>query len=108
MAASRASSPRPICWRRWRAIIPEILGEGPDIVECDDGSLLIDGMAPVHDVFDRLGLKPPQVTTRFHTIAGFALAEFGHLPVAGERFTYEDWTFEVVDMDGRRIDKLLG
>ena len=88
--------------------IPEILGEGPDIVEREDGSLLIEGMAPVHSTLDRLGLRvPPQVTTKFHTIAGFALAQFGHLPVAGERFTYEDWTIEVVDMDGRRIDKLL-
>ena len=88
--------------------IPEILGEGPDIVEREDGSLLIEGMAPVHSTLDRLGLRvPPQVTTKFHTIAGFALAQLGHLPVAGERFTYEDWTIEVVDMDGRRIDKLL-
>ena len=47
------------------------------------------------------------VSTKFHTIAGFALAQLGHLPVAGEQFTYEDWTFEIVDMDGRRIDKLL-
>lgn len=87
--------------------LPEAPGEHPDICEREDGSLLIDGMAPVHATLDRLQLRTLPVSTRFHTIAGFALAQFGHLPVAGEQFTYEDWTFEVVDMDGRRIDKLL-
>ncbi len=88
--------------------LPEAPGEHPDIVEREDGSLLIDGMAPVHSTLDRLGLKvPPPVSTKFHTIAGFALAQLGHLPIAGEQFTYEDWSFEIVDMDGRRIDKLL-
>lgn len=88
--------------------IPEMPGERPDVVEREDGSLLIDGMAPVHATLDRLGLKvPPPVSARFHTIAGFALAQLGHLPRVGERFTCEDWTFEIVDMDGRRIDKLL-
>ena len=87
--------------------LPEAPGEHPDIWQREDGSLLIDGMAPVHATLDRLQLKTLPVSTRFHTIAGFALAQFGHLPVAGEQFNYEDWTFEVVDMDGRRIDKLL-
>jgi CBS domain containing-hemolysin-like protein len=87
--------------------IPEMPGEHPDIVEREDGSLLIDGMAPVHSTLDRLQLNVRPVSTKFHTIAGFALAQLGHLPVAGEQFIYEDWTFEIVDMDGRRIDKLL-
>ncbi|MGQ3300791.1 hemolysin family protein [Reyranella sp.] len=87
--------------------LPEAVGEDPDVYEREDGSLLIDGMAPVHATLDRLQLKKLPVSTRFHTIAGFALAQLGHLPVAGEQFTYEDWTFEIVDMDGRRIDKLL-
>jgi CBS domain containing-hemolysin-like protein len=87
--------------------LPEAPGEHPDIVEREDGSLLLDGMAPVHSTLDRLQLNKLPVSTKFHTIAGFALAELGHVPVAGEQFTYEDWTFEIVDMDGRRIDKLL-
>lgn len=87
--------------------LPEAAGEHPDIYEREDGSLLIDGMAPVHATLDRLQLKTLPVSTRFHTIAGFALAQLGHVPGAGEQFTYEDWTFEIVDMDGRRIDKLL-
>lgn len=85
--------------------LPDLEGGQPDIVECDDGAFLIDGMAPAHGIFDRLGCKLPD-KIRFHTIAGFALGEFGHLPKAGESFTYQDWRFQVVDMDGRRIDKL--
>ncbi len=87
--------------------LPEALGEHPDVVGREDGSLLIDGMAPVHATLDRLQVGKLPVSNRFHTIAGFALAQLGHLPVAGEQFTYEGWTFEIVDMDGRRIDKLL-
>lgn len=85
--------------------LPGLEGEEPDIFECDDGALLVDGMAPAHGVFDRLGLKLPD-NVGFHTIAGFVLGEFGRLPKAGESFTYQYWRFQVVDMDGRRIDKL--
>jgi putative hemolysin len=87
--------------------LPEAEGGQPDIQERGDGSLLIDGLAPAGDIFNRLALVAPVSSSRFHTIAGFALAQLGHLPVAGEKFTYEGWSFEIVDMDGRRIDKLL-
>ncbi len=87
--------------------LPETEGESAAVVEREDGSLLIDGMAPAQGMFDRLGLKTRPANPKFHTIAGFALAELGRLPETGDRFTYEDWHFEVVDMDGRRIDKLL-
>ncbi len=86
--------------------LPDQDGEQPDLVACDDGTFLIDGMAAAHDIFERLGVKPP-AKIRFHTIAGFALAELGHLPEAGEWFIHESWRFQVVDMDGRRIDKLM-
>lgn len=87
--------------------LPEIEGVGPDIVERADGSLLIEGLAPAHSILDRLGLKARTPNPRFHTIAGFALAELGRLPKAGDGFTYDGWRFEILDMDGRRIDKLL-
>ncbi|WP_347261352.1 hemolysin family protein [Rudaea sp.] len=78
-----------------------------DILARKDGSFLIDGLAAVADVFDRLGIRRwPQVRD-FNTLAGFALQEFGSIPVAGEAFAWEGWRFEVVDMDGHRIDKLL-
>jgi magnesium and cobalt exporter, CNNM family len=87
--------------------LPNDEGDTPDIVERDDGSLLIDGMAPVNGVLGRLSLSLRPHHTGFHTIAGFVLAELGRLPVTGDGFSYDGWRFEVVDMDGRRIDKLL-
>jgi CBS domain containing-hemolysin-like protein len=86
--------------------IPAVEGEEPDVVERDDGSLLIDGMMQAQDAFERLGLKAPPAEG-FRTIAGFVLQQLGHLPEIGEHFDYEGWRFEVVDLDGRRIDKVL-
>jgi putative hemolysin len=86
--------------------LPEVDGEGPGIVERDDGSFLIDGMMSAPDCFDRLGFSGGP-TGDFHTVAGFALSQLGHLPEIGESFDYEGWRFEVVDLDGRRIDKVL-
>jgi putative hemolysin len=86
--------------------IPAVEGEEPDVVQRDDGSLLIDGMMQAQDAFERLGLKAPPAEG-FRTIAGFVLQQLGHLPESGEHFDYEGWRFEVVDLDGRRIDKVL-
>ena len=82
-------------------------GEDPDVVERADGSLLVDGMMPAYDAFERLGLRNRPAEDDFHTVAGFALSRLAHLPEVGESFVYEGWHFEVIDMDGRRIDKLL-
>jgi CBS domain containing-hemolysin-like protein len=87
--------------------LPEVEGEEPDIVERQDGSLLIDGMMPAYAAFDRLQLQTRPQDRDFHTIAGFALSQLGHLPDVGEQFDYGGWVFEIVDMDDRRIDKLL-
>ena len=87
--------------------LPDVEGEEPDFVVREDGSLLIDGMAPAHNAFARLGFRTGSAEGSFHTIAGFALAQLGHLPEVGEHFRYEGWRFEIVDMDRRRIDKLL-
>jgi CBS domain containing-hemolysin-like protein len=81
--------------------------ETPDVVERKDGSLLIDGMMLAYDAFNRLGLRVRDTDGDFHTVAGFALSCLDHLPEAGEQFDYEDWRFEIVDMDGHRIDKIL-
>ena len=87
--------------------LPAAPGEEADILVRPDGSFLIDGGAPVFDVFERLGLKRPDDDRDYHTIAGFALDVLGRIPQAGESFCYEGFRFEIVDMDGRRIDKLL-
>jgi len=87
--------------------LPESIEDAPSIVERKDGSLLIDGALAAHDAYAKLGLRKWPNGGGFHTIAGFALERLGHLPEAGEVFQYENWTFEIIDMDGRRIDKLL-
>src|SRR3990170_2246432 len=86
--------------------LPDVEGEEPGIVERADGSLLIDGMMSAQDAFDRLGFRI-RPEGDFHTVAGFALLALGHLPQAGEHFDHEGWHFEIVDLDGRRIDKVL-
>ena len=87
--------------------LADVEGEEPDVIEREDGSLLIDGMMSAQDAFDRLDLRTRPPEGNFHTIAGFVLWQLGHLPKEGEHFDYEGWRFEVVDLDGRRIDTLL-
>jgi CBS domain containing-hemolysin-like protein len=86
--------------------LPDVEGEEPGMVERNDGSILIDGMMSAQDAFERLGFKTAP-EGEFHTVAGFALYQLEHLPEVGEKFDYEGWRFEIVDLDGRRIDKVL-
>ncbi len=81
-------------------------GDVPMIVERDDGSLLIAGALPADALADRLGIELPD-DRDYGTAAGFVLSVLKHLPKEGEHFTHQDWRFEVIDMDGRKIDKLL-
>jgi putative hemolysin len=81
-------------------------GDEPDIVERDDGSFLLSGAASADILADRLGIKLPG-DRDFSTVAGFALEQLKHLPETGERFAHDGWSFEIVDMDGRKIDKLI-
>ena len=72
----------------------------------DDGSYLISGWMPVDEFADKIGVPVPK-DPKYETVAGYILSELNHLPVTGESFTREPWRFEVVDLDGRRIDKVL-
>jgi putative hemolysin len=81
-------------------------GEPEAAVRRDDGSWLIDGMMAAETMADMLRLKLPEARN-YNTIAGFVLDEMQRLPTAGDWFEYAGWRFEVVDMDGRRIDKIL-
>jgi putative hemolysin len=81
-------------------------GEEPDVVERDDGSYLLSGAASADVLADRLGIHIPS-DRDFSTVAGFALEVLKHLPETGEKFGHDGWSFEVVDMDGRKIDKLI-
>jgi len=80
--------------------------EAPDFVHRDDGSYLVAGSASADLLAERLDLVLPD-DRDYATAAGFALAAFRRLPAEGESVTEQGWTFEVVDLDGRRIDKLL-
>jgi putative hemolysin len=81
-------------------------GDEPDIVEREDGSFLLSGAASADVLSDRLGIQL-KTDRDFTTVAGFALGVLKHLPEIGERFTHDGWAFEIVDMDGRKIDKLI-
>ena len=74
-----------------------------------DGSWLLDGLMPVSELKARLDIRdlPEEDRGRYNTVAGLLLSVSGHLPAVGERIECGDWTFEVVDLDGRRIDKVL-
>jgi putative hemolysin len=78
----------------------------PNIVRRDDGSLLISGSMPVDEMADRLGISLP-ADRAYHTVAGYVLDHLGRLPRVGESFEADGWRFEVVDLDGMRIDKIL-
>jgi putative hemolysin len=80
--------------------------EGPNVVERDDGSLLVAGTMAADALAERLGIELPE-DRDYATVAGLALAAFRKLPEEGESFEEQGWRFEVVDLDGRRIDKLL-
>jgi putative hemolysin len=74
----------------------------------DDGSWLLDGLIPTPELRDRLELaNVPEEGTRYHTLSGMLLLLMGRLPVTGDRVEWGGWRFEVVDMDGRRVDKVL-
>lgn len=81
-------------------------GTDPAIVERDDGSLLISGSLSADALAERLDIGLPD-DRDYATAAGYVLSVLRHLPTVGEHFEEQGWRFEVVDMDGRKIDKLL-
>lgn len=78
----------------------------PNIVKRADGSYLVAGSMHADELAELLGIPLPAQRS-YHTVAGFVLARFGHVPEIGEFTEAHGWRFEVVDLDGRRIDKVL-
>ncbi len=78
-------------------------------VQRDDGSWLLDGHIPLPELKDRLGLReaPEEERGRYHTLSGMMMLLTGRLPKVAESAVWENWRFEIVDMDGRAIDKVL-
>jgi len=84
-------------------------GTGSEIIRREDGSYLIDGLLPVDELKDLFDLDdlPDEVKVGFQTVSGFVMNQLGTIPMTGQHFHYENLRFEVVDMDGHRVDKIL-
>ncbi|WP_458096760.1 hemolysin family protein [Roseomonas sp. WA12] len=80
---------------------------GGTAVERHDGSLLLDGMMPSDELRARLDLPVLPDPGTYHTVAGLMLALLRRVPKEGDRIVFGGWRFEIVDMDGRRVDKVL-
>jgi putative hemolysin len=81
----------------------------PAVVKREDGSWLVDGMMGVDEVRDLTGLPalPGTEGGDFHTLGGFLMAGINRIPTVGDRVTVDGFSFEVVNMDGRRVDRVL-
>lgn len=78
----------------------------PDSVRREDGSWLLSGAMPFDEMADLLGLTPPE-SRSYETVGGFILHLMQRLPATGEHVSSQGWRFEVMDLDGRRVDKVL-
>jgi putative hemolysin len=98
-------------------VLVELVGDMPDIdqqeepmaVQREDGSWLIDGMYSVEDFFELFGIKqdPRHQRNNYQTLAGLVITHLGRIPTAADHFEWQDFRFEVMDMDGNRVDKVL-
>ena len=87
--------------------LPDVdFGFDPKVTHRPDGSLLIDAAMPISEISELDGFRKLPVGD-FVTLAGFVLARLGHVPETGDQFVWDRWRFRVVEMDGRRIDKVL-
>jgi putative hemolysin len=88
--------------------LPETGGDlATALVKRSDGSWLVDGSVGIDEFEDRLGVAGLRGSRTFETVAGYALSKLGRLPVVGDTFADRMGQYEIVDMDGRRIDKLI-
>lgn len=90
-------------------MMPEQMDEGSfTIVKRKDGSWLVDGLMPLYELESRLGIKNMQDSGgAYTTLAGFVLHHLRQLPTTGDTLEWEDYIFEIVDMDANRIDKVM-
>ena len=75
----------------------------------DDGSWLLDGLIPTPELKDHLGLRtlPEEERERYQALSGMLMLVLGRMPQTGDTVVWDNWRFEVVDMDGKRVDKVL-
>ncbi len=81
----------------------------PQIVQRDDGSWLVDGMLSVEEFKEALQIDefPDDESRTYQSMGGFMMTHLEKIPVSGDNFEWGEYRFEVVDMDGHRVDKLL-
>jgi putative hemolysin len=92
-----------------KAATPLVEASASPIVQRDDGSWLVDGAIAIDDLRELLGggQLPREADEDYHTAAGMLIAQFGRIPQVGEYFEWRNYRFEVVDLDGARVDKIL-
>ncbi|MBL8161446.1 MAG: HlyC/CorC family transporter [Anaerolineae bacterium] len=92
-------------------LVEQIIGgiDMPEAVQRPDGSWLLDGLSPIDDVKDLFDIKelPGEEEGHFQTLGGFVMAQLGHIPSVADHFECSGLRFEVLDMDGKRVDKVL-
>jgi putative hemolysin len=98
-------------------VLEALVGEVPDedeppeepIVRREDGSWLVDGLLAAEELKERLALEelPSEEKADYQTVGGMVMDTLGRVPAEGDRFEWEGYSFEVMDMDGRRVDKVL-
>ena len=98
-------------------VLEALVGDVPEedepteeaIMQREDGSWLVDGLLAAEELKERLGLKelPREEEAEYQTVGGMVMDTLGRVPAEGDRFAWEGYSFEVLDMDGRRVDKVL-
>ncbi|MGB4235579.1 MAG: hemolysin family protein [Methanoregulaceae archaeon] len=96
-----------------KAIIGDIgisgISHDRELIRRENGSFLVDGLYPLDEVKDFIGISmlPGEQEGLYHTLAGFVMTELGRIPDTGDVVEWNNYRFEVVDMDGNRVDKIL-
>lgn len=89
--------------------VPSSVDEMPLAVQREDGSWLLDGLLPLDEMKEKLGLTalPEEDLGNYHTVGGFVITAVGRIPKKAETFDWNGWRFEVVDMDKNRVDEIF-
>ncbi len=89
--------------------VPSSVDEMPLAVQREDGSWLLDGLLPLDEMKEKLGLTslPEEDLGNYHTVGGFVITAVGRIPKKAETFDWNGWRFEVVDMDRNRVDEIF-
>ena len=90
--------------------VPTVDGqEDPQAVQREDGSWLLDGMLAIDEFFELFNMEelPQDERGSYQTLGGFVMTHLGRIPAAADHFEWEEMRFEVMDMDGNRVDKVL-